>query len=228
MKVAVCLSGHLRKFDRTFPTLWTYLLRYYDCDLFVHTWDRMGYLSAYKGDSIIDDTSKYLPKVESLYKPKKIIVESSIFIEELKKQGDKYAPHLKDVPKHVGHMASMFYKIYAANELRRLYQIETGVQYDWVIRCRPDLKFHGKTLVPDQKKPKHIYIPTHQCHYKWFGDQFAIGLPEDMDLYSSFFFHIPEYFKYKNEYRPERFMDWCLTKLELVPLKWDCHFDILR
>jgi hypothetical protein len=228
MKIAVCLSGHLRKFEQTFPALHLYLLKNHECDVFISTWDKMGYHSSYKRDSTDDMTSKYTARVEELYKPKKMIVEGSQFIEELKQQGNIYAPHLRNEPKHVGHMASMFYKIYAANELRKRYELETGSQYDWVVRCRPDLMFHGTTSFPNNKPPRAIFMPSHLCREGWLCDQFAIATSNDMDLYASFFFSLEEYFRSGNEFYPEKFVDWCMKKKNLTMVKWDSHFSILR
>lgn len=228
MKIAVCLSGHLRKFEQTLPTLHFYLLKNYDCDIFLSTWDKMGYACRYKTDQRQDITSQYLPQVEHHLKPKKMVVEDSNFVDELIRQGNEYAPHLRNEPKHVGHMASMFYKIYAANELRKRYELETGTQYDWIVRCRPDLMFHANVSLPPAHKPKSVYLPKSQCSPGWFNDQFAIASPSDMDLYSSFFFHMPEYFKARNEFYPEKFMDWSLRKKGLTPEMLEVHFAIHR
>lgn len=228
MKIALCLSGHLRKYEQTFPTLHLYLLRRFECDVFIHTWDRMGYASQYRQDPKLDLTSHYALQVEQMFKPKAMVIEDSSFIEELKREGDNYAPHLKNVPKHVGHMASMFYKIYAANELRKKYQRESGVEYDWVIRCRPDLLFHQNIFMPSYKEPGEVYLSKSQCSPGWLNDQFAIAQPNEMDLYSAFFFNIPEYFRAGNEFYPEKFMDWSFKKMKLTPQMWDLHFQILR
>lgn len=228
MKIAICLSGHMRKFEQTYSSFYSHVMGHHDCDIFIHTWDRMGYGSAYKTDPNQDVTDKYLPKIEKIYRPKKIIVEDSSFVDELKRQGDQYAPHLSREPKHVGHMASMFYKIFAANELRKQYQLETGTEYAWVVRCRPDLTFHGSVKMPTQKIPNRIYMSQHQCSPGWLNDQFAIGDPDSMDLYSSFFFHMQEYFLARNEFYPEKFMDWSMKKKNLIPEMWDLHFSILR
>lgn len=228
MKIAICLSGHMRKFTNTFQSFYTHCLGQYDCDVFLHTWDRMGYGSAYKADPNQDVTEKYRGQIEKVYKPKKIIIENSSFIEQLKQEGNRYAPHLIGVPKPVGHMASMFYKIWSANELRKAYEIETGTQYDWVVRARPDLIFNARVRMPSQQAPGQIYMSRFQCSPGWLNDQFAIGSPNDMDLYSSFFFHMQEYFLAKNEYYPEKFMDWSMKKKNLIPVMWDLHFSILR
>lgn len=228
MKVAVCLSGHLRKFTETYPSLFNNLIKKYDCDIFISTWDKMGYTCQYKQDINLNETAPYLSNIQQLYKPKKIIIESISFIEDLKKQGNEYAPHLINCPKHVGHMASMFYKIYAANELRKQFEMETGTTYDVVVRCRPDLIFNSAINISEKIQDGHILIPKVNCGPGWYSDQFAVSLPYDMDLYSSFFFNMPEYFRAKNEYYPEKFMDWSFRKAELVADFCDYNFHILR
>jgi len=228
MKIALCLSGHLRKFEQTYPTLFFYLLKNYDVDIFIHTWDKLGFSCAFKTDSTLNDTEPKIPEVNRLYHPKKMMIESTDFVEELKIQGDQYAPHLRNEPKHVGHMASMFYKIYAANELRRLHQVETGTKYDWVIRCRPDLLFHNNVTLPPEHKPGKIWMPKALSSPDWYNDQFAIGSPEDMDLYSSVFFDIQEYFRARQEFYPEKFMVWALKKKKLSAEWWNVYFTIFR
>lgn len=228
MKIAICLSGHLRRFERTAGSLLNYVKANHECDIFIHTWDKMGYASAYKTDLIQDNTSKYLSRVEHYYKPKKIIVEDSMFIEHLKMQGDQYAPHLKNVPKHVGHMASMFYKIYTANELRKQYELETSTKYDWIIRSRTDLLFSEPVKLPDSSTENEIFMPQHLCGHAWLCDQFAIAKPDAMDLYSSFFFDMPAYFSAQKEYRPEVFMHHCMEGKKLKPVMWKANFTLIR
>lgn len=228
MKIALCLSGHLRKFEETYPSLKTYILDKYDCDIFISTWDQMGYSCAFKTDANLNSTSLRLSEVENLFKPKKIVVESSSFVQELMTQGDQYAPHLIGQPKHVGHMASMFYKIFAANEIRKRYQLDSGIQYDWIIRSRPDLIFHAPVIMPLDKNPGRVYVSKHQCSPGWLNDQFAIGQPEDIDLYSSLFFDLPEYFMARNEFYPEKYMAWGLNKKNLHAEMHDLQFHIHR
>lgn len=228
MKIALCLSGHLRNFERTYPTLYFYLLKDYDVDIFIHTWDKLGFSCAYKTDNTLNDTSTRLDEAEKLYKPKSIIVESVDFVEELKRQGNEYAPHLRNEPKHVGHMASMFYKIYACNELKNKYQRESGTEYDLVIRCRPDLLFQNKINIPTEKKAGVIWTPRALSSPDWYNDQFAIGAPNDMDLYSSVFFDIPEYFRARMDFYPEKFLVWAMKKKKLTAALWDVYFSIYR
>jgi hypothetical protein len=228
MKVALCLSGHLRKFDQTYPSLQKYFLDRYDCDIFIHTWDKLGYQSNFRKDQIINNTNDRINDINFLFKPKKIIVEHSSFIDELRKEANIYAPHLVTQPKPAHHMASMFYKIYACNELRKHYQLETNVEYDWVVRSRTDLLFHGNVTIPEHDIENKIFMPRSTFHSHWYNDQFAIASPNNMDVYSSAFFDIPEYFHIREEYYPEKFMMWSLNKKDFTAEWCDGHFSILR
>lgn len=223
MKVAICLSGHFRKFKETFPSIDSHILKKYDCDVFIHTWDKLGYSCRYKTDQIV--SSYNVNEIINLYKPKKIVTESEKFVEELKRQGDQYAPHLKNEPKHVGHMASMFYKIYAANELMKLHTLETGAKYDVIIRLRPDL-FINHFNMPIINNS--IFIPAMYSGENWYNDQIAIGSQNAMDLYCSMFFDMPEYFRNKGEFYPEKFVANCMRKKNLKVEFCDINYYIYR
>lgn len=45
-------------------------------------------------------------------------------------------------------LISMWSAIWRANQLRLDYQKETGATYDWVLRVRPDTRFHPRTRIP--------------------------------------------------------------------------------
>lgn len=226
MKIALCLSGHLRDFEKTYPSLNNNLIND-NVDIFIHTWDKLGFSCPYKTDHTLNDTNTKLNSINNTYNPKKIIIEPSSFIEELKLHGNEYAPHLRNEPKHVGHMASMFYKIYACNELRKKYELDAGIKYDLIIRCRSDLYFTSKINL-DNIPSKTIVLPKSSSNPDWYNDQFAIGSSDEMDLYSSFFFDIPEYFKQRNEFYPEKFMVWSFNKKMLKPHFNDINFYIHR
>jgi hypothetical protein len=228
MKIALCLSGHLRNFEKTYSTLSFHFLKDYDVDVFIHTWDKLGFSCAFKTDQTLNDTVSKESEINRLYKPKSMIIEPSDFVEDLKRQGNEYAPHLKNEPKHVGHMASMFYKIYACNELKNKYQRDTGIQYDWIVRCRADLLFQNRVEIPKEQKASVVWTPQAGSNAGWYNDQFAIGLPNEMDLYSSVFFDIPEYFRSGGEFYPEKFLVWALQKKKLTNEFWNIHFSIYR
>jgi hypothetical protein len=228
MKIAVCLSGHLRRFEHTFPSLEKHLLKKYDCDIFIHTWDKLGYQSRFKTDAIINETEQKLELINNIYKPVKMVIESSDYMMTLKQESISYAPHLINEPKPPHHMASMFYKIFACNEIRKYYQLENMIHYDWIIRCRSDLLFHGDVTIPSFDIDNKIFIPKSTFHPQWYNDQFAIASSNNMDVYAASYFDIPEYFKIREEYFPEKFMMWTLNRKDFTAEFCDGHFSILR
>lgn len=227
MKIALCLSGHLRAFEQTYSSFKTHILNIYNPDIFIHTWDKLGFSCAYKSDRTLNNTNSKESIVKKLYNPKKMIIEDSNFIEHLKLEANQYAPHLTNVPKHVGHMASMFYKIYACNEIRKQFELENEIKYDYIIRCRPDLMFNTPLTLPPLEQ-NTVYIPQHISGAGWYTDQFAISDPDSMDLYSSLYFDMPEYFMAKMEFYPEKFVFWGLNKKSLITKFIDINFHILR
>lgn len=227
MKIALCLSGHLRTFEKTYSSLYKNILNVYNPDIFIHTWDKLGFACNYKTDKDLNSTYDKQNIINKLYNPKNIIIESSSFVEELKEHGNQYAPHLRNEPKHVGHMASMFYKIYACNEIRKQFELQNPVKYDYIIRSRADLVFNNSLTLPPIEE-NTVWIPKHISGEGWYTDQFSIGNSDSMDLYSSLYFDIPEYFKAKMDFYPEKFMFWGLNKKSLTTKYLDINFHILR
>lgn len=56
MRVAVCMSGHMRSYDKCFPPLEKYLLGKYQCDLFLATWNTRG-VRNFKSKGAVADAS---------------------------------------------------------------------------------------------------------------------------------------------------------------------------
>ena len=43
LKIAVCFFGHLRTFEKCAPKLRENMLNKYNCDIFMHTWDKLNH-----------------------------------------------------------------------------------------------------------------------------------------------------------------------------------------
>lgn len=139
MKIAICISGHLRDGDKLcFPSLKKYLLDKYDCDIFISAFKEMGnvqyvHLDNHPSEPDTDVTEKIL----STYKPVRYRMDSSnaLWINDLKKQwGDLSTRNTA----RAFQVAAMHRNIYDAQLLRRMYQADTGKKYDVVIRTRFD------------------------------------------------------------------------------------------
>jgi len=68
------------------------------------------------------------------------------------------------------------------NRMRLDFQAETGVRYDWVIRCRPDLLFLNPVRGIEAANPQYIYLPDFH-RFDGENDRFAFGNPFHMDIY---------------------------------------------
>jgi hypothetical protein len=110
-------------------------------------------------------------KIRELYKPRKMVVETVTDPKQgVQFKGERVSPY------------NMFRKIRECDLLRQAAQAE-GVKYDWVIRCRFDLKL-VEDIPYEKSDPQTVYIPVGSDH-GGTNDQFAWGSPEAMAHYSS-------------------------------------------
>lgn len=209
MKIAFCLSGHLRSYQQTFGALYKHILQPLNPDVFIHTWDFIG-VSPH-----IDLHFKKIPtiskrkEIENIYKPKAFLVEKlNLHL------GERYRSLVVD-KRSPNAIVNMFYKIYQADLLRQRFELIHG-KYDIVIRARADLLFE-KPIDPDDlakaSENGHIYLPN--CgHFDGLNDQFAFGNSEAMKEYSSCYMEISNIAK-DIPFRPEVLMKEHLVKKKI-------------
>ncbi len=228
MKVALCLSGHFRNFEKCYHSLYRFILKPLNCDVFIHTWDKIGYQSVYKTDANLNDIKSKIDLINSLYLPKCISIQNTNNMARFMDEASKYASHLITQPKHPGHMASMFYKINACNELRKEYEKQNNIKYDCVIRCRPDLLFTSGIESTLLNNLTQLILPKIYNFHNGYNDQFAISNSNYMNIYSSFYHELPGYFNAKNEYYPEKFMKWAIEKHNIKINFSNITYQIIR
>jgi hypothetical protein len=137
LKIAVQVFGHMRTFEKCAPSLKKYFLRYYDCDIFIHTWSTLDHDTQTwhkhrkSGHSI--DQSQFENKIQSLYSPKKIKIEHQV-PEDL---GTYEASSSRTLSIHG--IQSMFYSMEQVNKLRESYECQSKTKYDYVLMIRPDI-----------------------------------------------------------------------------------------
>lgn len=229
MKAALCLSGHFRTFDRCFSSLEKNIINVLNPDIFIYTSVKMGYANNFRSDNnnLVNSTIfEYLEKIYALYKPVKILINDdndSFFINE----ANIYAPHLRNEPKHPGHMASMYFKIKSCNNLKINYELENNFKYDLVIRCRPDLMFTNSFEIDTLNHLDKLIVPN--CHnYNGINDQFAYSNSTNMDTYSSVYDYLPEYFSKRGEFFPEKVMVSFIKKSNLSIKHSNINYNIVR
>lgn len=162
-RTAVCMSGRCLGLDRTVENLFANLLRPLGTyDLFLYT---------------PDDA---FSRLADLLKPTILAVASD------KPQDEGSLVHGKNCLLKAGVQAYLqqLHGLERSNALRLAHEAQTGVRYDCVIRCRPDLCFEAP--IPDIRDLDLRYVHVPDFHqYEGVNDRFAVGNPENMTIYMS-------------------------------------------
>lgn len=212
LKVAVCLSGHLRIFEEAFSKLKEHLLDLYDCDIFIHTWDTMG-LWMRGGDAPISrkKTNEQLAKIQNIAHPKKIIIEQyrEFPVSQLMRQ--RSGEH-----RDLGGVQSMFYKIEQCNNLKSSYEKSNNMVYDAVVRIRPDIILEQDIII-NQEDLNCINIPKYG-DYSGLNDQLAFSSSKNMNIYSGIFSKLIRYLEVGAPMNPEKLIKFNID-LNKIPVK---------
>lgn len=206
MKVAICFSGLLRTFEECWPSYEPFFQKY-DCDLFVAS-----------------VANEVLPR----YHFKKMLFQ------EDEVMADRWW-NINNHPQSPGqHMLRQFYWIQLANDLRRQYEAEKGIKYDFVVRTRTDCQIVGPLPDLSQCDSATIYIPAGNDNPEeipGFGisDRFAIGGPGVMDMYSDKLKWLDEYMANPESwYFAEVILRWVLQKHNIPVKRFEDVVKVLR
>jgi hypothetical protein len=168
-RIAIQYSGEVRNFLDCFNNHYEYLILKnpdYQVDIFAHLWD-----------------SPYENKKDRITK---VINPTEIVFEEQINFNNKFI--YKDADKGwFFNMASMFYGIEAANNIRKSYEDQHGITYDYVIRMRTDTLFIYDSIQSiDHYEKDFLHLKEYTPFDEYsISDYFAIGGPEVMNVYSS-------------------------------------------
>lgn len=215
MRLAILLSGQPRNIQVAYDTLKEFYLDKHQCDFFIHTWFDSKFSSDVYG------------KMIDLFKPKKILVEEQVIFDKKGISDPNWKTTLQN-------LASMNYSIFMANQLKRVYEREQGIAYDFVMRMRTDLKIK-RPIELEKIEPGKIAL------YKWtetgydnigYSDCFAIGPSNLMDEYADCYNHINHYLNTDTTYvipdsklRPEYVLRHHLATAKKVPVQHFWHGD---
>lgn len=232
MKIAICISGGVRYPHLGIQSIKKIIPNEY-VRTFIHTWkinDRDSFLKTIAGlehkeqDKIVETNISFLEN----YDYEKLLIEK---YEDREKIFKKLLDNLKFVPStdsddeyprfDIGPI-SMHYSIYKANELKKDYERENNILFDWVIRMRTDSDFKYNILDMNSLS-EELNIPSGEDwnHNQYIGinDQFAIGSSRAIDLYSNLYFNFHHVQSVK--YYPERMLYLHLKNMNLNPTRID-------
>lgn len=177
MKIALCLSGQARSVKQGYEYVKKNLLDGNDVTVFCHVWE---------SPEVVD--------IE-LYKPEALMIEKPL-TNDLSKYTRVPPPQPNWKIKDPARAAwNLMYSLKVANELKRVYEDEHNMKFDWVVRSRYD--FALNTRIPfDELDNTKLYIPNCRMTVgRDFGnDQFAFSSSENMDKYADGFNHIEKHY----------------------------------
>jgi hypothetical protein len=247
MKLAFCLSGHVRNFSDCKESFVNHIVNQYNPDIFVHTWDEYGYgrngsstkpinektklcieknkhLGLAENTEILRGTSKIDQELFSDLNVKEIIIENYDEIEpDILRIAEKVV--IKDDIDYPPNFISAMRKVKLCNELRKQYEKQNGFQYDVVIKARPDLVYQ-KVFIDEN--PKQFFTTISQS-YGFMSDIFYYSNSSIMDKFCTFYDLFETYIEKGYHFNPHRLM---LKHLEdtKIPFCKDSrlNMDILR
>lgn len=187
MKYALVLTGMAREFQAAFPSIKQYILDRYNPDVYISIWSEKG---AYSGANYIQQPNDQFIKLKdgdkgfnvsgekvNLNKLVELYNPVAMEVDEFSAHEDKfefYASKFSNAYSRPKNTMSMFFKIYRGMSLVQY----NGIQYDRIIRMRPDMQFNSDP--GDFGGTKFI---THRHSNKFAqgtSDGFQIGTHKDM------------------------------------------------
>lgn len=246
MKVALCLSGHVRNFIDCKSSFVEQVVNKYNPDIFVHTWDEYGYgrngsptnpinektlLAIEKNKHLgLSSNTEFLrgtPKVNfdilSDLNVKEMCVENYDDIEdEIVKIAEKVKVKWDiDYPPN---FISALRKIKLCNDLRKKYQEINNVDYDIIVRSRFDLIYYGIIL----EETELFHTPISQSYHA-VSDIFSYSPSNLMDKFCTFYDCLNEYNEQNVHFNPHNLMMHHLTVKDIPYIKdGNLNLDILR
>jgi hypothetical protein len=146
-RVAIQLFGHLRSFKKTFDSFYQNIIlpnqnAGYELDVFMHTWDETDHSTITwhnqagerRGREVTEEIIDFIKKK---YTPRKLLIEKQVDAEEF-----IIKEKILGAPRAYKGVVNVAYTKYMSTRLRREYEKECGISYDYVILTRPDILFH--------------------------------------------------------------------------------------
>ena len=172
MKIAIIIAGFIRSFDHIINQFQKNVLQNYDIDIYIHK-------------SNNEKQDKYNNKnnwenIKKILDPKCIIESKDVFFSENKK---------------INNIMNQFYKFYILNEMKKTIEKEENINYDFVIKWRPDILLYNKMNFKNIEK-NTIYIPNDSkmdksrltnLNDKYLCDIIAYGDNNSMNYYFDFY-----------------------------------------
>ena len=195
-RVAVCISGQPRSVEQGFEFINKHVIQPNQADVFIHTWQPTAteaFINPVNGSEVGDAVGAGITNtILDLYKPHGVIFDVQFPFDE-KDYNDRAYPGMK-----ASWILSMWYSVQMANWLKCNAEDEFGPKYDAVFRMRFDWALTDDQVV-ENTASNVVTVPSDCAHGAGINDQFAVGSSKNMDIYSSVYDHIEEYYRHDNQ-----------------------------
>ena len=237
MKIAICISGHLRHYKNIkdkYESFLSYLKGFGTVDVFVATWNKQNTLNSWSHAHGISNpaTSSIIinpAEVAQHFQAKNITVFDYDFYSSdyspicfKNYTSNLYNWDRRGIGGTVVNSSKMFFLINECNNLKKQNEYFSKSLYDIVFRIRPDYEFCEDkfgSMPIEHINPNCIYSPKPYPESPMIDDQFAFGNSNAMDLYSSTINTISICFQNKIFGNPEKILNIsCVNIFNLTPM----------
>lgn len=174
MKVALCLSGLPRFWQTGYKFYYKNLISIYNPDIFIHTWYDSHVL---EHDKVFDF---YKPIRSSVMPNNKLVLKQ----EYIRGTSERYRAY---------NIFSFYKSIEECNKLKSDYEKAYNFTYDWVFRLRFDYALN-RTFDLEQLNNDNIHVPSDLQERDMITDQFAFSSSSNMNIYSTIYEHLDDYY----------------------------------
>lgn len=236
MKIALCLSGHMRNYKRlaeNFYNFRNYLSQYGQVDVFVTTWNRRNTSNSWSVQHGLNESNSHndiiiYDDIKNHYNTDFIQILDYDFYDSnfsplrynnFTNKEYNWKPHPSvgsgcfGIHNGIVHSTKMFYLIFMANILKSQQEFLNNQHYDFVMRLRPDMLFieneYTKSLQMNFLDINKLYLPVGHI----WTDQFACGSSHIMNKYASSILRIASVNDNDIFGEPEVVMNECLLNL---------------
>lgn len=247
-KLAIQFFGHLRTFDLTYQKFYNNVIipnqDAYKIDIFIHTWDEIEYaaqqwhnekIPQVRGKKLTSKNVDFLLKhyCPTLYEiTPQLEDRSGLEFDEFTGGKCKYAT-----------MRNVWYTKYRVNELRKKYEAEHNVHYDFVLCTRPDVLYNKKfnldalfsvysTLLKNITAPEgklfysghHRGYPVREDRLLAASDIVYLGVPPVINAISSIYANLNTDELAKNFISWEHFQIFTAKKYNIEPVQIEYNY----
>jgi hypothetical protein len=202
MKIAFCLSGHLRTYDKcieSFLKFKNYVNNFGDIDTFISTWEETSNFQ----DSLHEyDNSSHeekicdINKIKNYYNPLSISfhsygqVENNLIHNFFKPNFDFTSIGGRYSKLNIPHHMRAFYLLYQVSQLREHFEKINNFKYDIIFRIRPDYEFNDTYKILNLSNIEKNTFYSYYHFHNDIDDQFGYSDSSTFSKYSKIFFNL--------------------------------------